>query len=162
MLLHCHLYAFNIKQVGRENRWDFTEHRVAMSQNPVFAQALKITQAKCAFLSFNCLKFILNFATNTCRRTEDKNTFKLGSLILTYSAEFECKYIQSQRGSVQKLRCRRWSVLLKGALGGQLCLSLNHWQNYPLSYRVPVRERYGSTLLPATREQHDQNCTQSH
>ena len=35
-------------------------------------------------------------------------------------------------------------------------------QNYPLSYRVPVRERYGSTLLPATREQHDQNCTQSH
>ena len=34
--------------------------------------------------------------------------------------------------------------------------------NYPLSYRVPVRERYGSTLLPATREQHDQNCTQSH
>ena len=34
--------------------------------------------------------------------------------------------------------------------------------NYPLSYRVPVRERYGSTLLPATREQHDQNCKQSH
>ena len=33
---------------------------------------------------------------------------------------------------------------------------------YPLSYRVPVRERYGSTLLPATREQHDQNCIQSH
>ena len=33
---------------------------------------------------------------------------------------------------------------------------------YPLSYRVSVRERYGSTLLPATREQHDQNCTQSH
>ena len=33
---------------------------------------------------------------------------------------------------------------------------------YPLSYRVPIRERYGSTLLPATREQHDQNCTQSH
>ena len=31
---------------------------------------------------------------------------------------------------------------------------------YPLSYRVPVREWYGSTLLPATREQHDQNCTQ--
>jgi len=29
-------------------------------------------------------------------------------------------------------------------------------------YRVPVRERYGSTLLPATREQHDQSCTQSH
>jgi len=33
---------------------------------------------------------------------------------------------------------------------------------YPLSYRVPVRERCGSTLLPATREQHDQNCTQRH
>ena len=33
---------------------------------------------------------------------------------------------------------------------------------YPLPYRAPVRERYGSTLLPATREQHDQNCTQSH
>ena len=32
----------------------------------------------------------------------------------------------------------------------------------PLSYGVPVRERYGSTLLQATREQHDQNCTQSH
>ena len=32
----------------------------------------------------------------------------------------------------------------------------------PLSYGVPVRERYGSTLLPATREQHDHNCTQSH
>ena len=30
---------------------------------------------------------------------------------------------------------------------------------YPLSYGVPVRERYGSTLLPATREQHDPNCT---
>jgi hypothetical protein len=30
--------------------------------------------------------------------------------------------------------------------------------NYPLSYGVPVRERYGSTLLPATREQHGQNC----
>ena len=37
-----------------------------------------------------------------------------------------------------------------------------HNHNYPLSYGVPVRERYGSTLLPATREQHDQNCTQSH
>ena len=34
--------------------------------------------------------------------------------------------------------------------------------DYPLSYGVPVRERYGSTLLPATREQHNQNCTQSH
>ena len=34
--------------------------------------------------------------------------------------------------------------------------------SYPLSYGVPIRERYGSTLLPATREQHDQNCTQSH
>jgi len=34
--------------------------------------------------------------------------------------------------------------------------------DYPLSYGVPVRERYGSTLLQATREQHDQNCTQSH
>ena len=33
---------------------------------------------------------------------------------------------------------------------------------YPLSYGVPVRERYGTALLPATREQHDQNCTQSH
>ena len=33
---------------------------------------------------------------------------------------------------------------------------------YPLSFGVPVRERYGSTLLPATREQHNQNCTQNH
>jgi len=32
--------------------------------------------------------------------------------------------------------------------------------HYPLSYRVPVRERYGSTLLPATREQHDQIRTE--
>jgi len=38
----------------------------------------------------------------------------------------------------------------------------SEWQYYPLSYRVPIRERYGSTLLPVTREQHDQNCTQSH
>jgi len=29
--------------------------------------------------------------------------------------------------------------------------------HHPLSYGVSVRERYGSTLLPATREQHDQN-----
>jgi len=36
------------------------------------------------------------------------------------------------------------------------------YTNYPLSYGVSVRERYGSTLLPATREQHDQNCIQSH
>ena len=41
-----------------------------------------------------------------------------------------------------------------------VCISAD--VNYPLSYGVPVRERYGSTLLPATREQHDQNCTQSH
>ena len=34
--------------------------------------------------------------------------------------------------------------------------------HYPLSNGVPVRERYGFTLLPATREQHDQNCTHSH
>ena len=40
--------------------------------------------------------------------------------------------------------------------------SCNTHTNYPLSYGVPVRERYGSTLLPTTREQHDQNCTQSH
>jgi len=40
----------------------------------------------------------------------------------------------------------------------------NQWKArvYPLSYGVAVRERYGSTLLPATTEQHDQNCTQSH
>ena len=31
-----------------------------------------------------------------------------------------------------------------------------------LILRRSRRERYGSTLLPATREQHDQNCTQSH
>ena len=38
----------------------------------------------------------------------------------------------------------------------------NLYKECSLSYGVPVRERYGSTLLPATREQHDQNCTQSH
>ena len=31
---------------------------------------------------------------------------------------------------------------------------------YPTAF--PQEERYGSTLLLATREQHDQNCTQSH
>ena len=41
-------------------------------------------------------------------------------------------------------------------------LTLLWSEYYPLSYGVPVRERYGSTLLPATREQPDQNCTQSH
>ena len=54
--------------------------------------------------------------------------------------------------------------------GQQLVLTDQIWccywglrvAHYPLSYGVPVRERYGSTLLPATREQHDQNCTQSH
>ena len=29
---------------------------------------------------------------------------------------------------------------------------MNVLHYYPLSYGVPVRERYGSTLLPATRE----------
>ena len=43
-----------------------------------------------------------------------------------------------------------------------MCLGYLAATVYPLSYGVPVRERYGSTLLPATREQHDQNCTQSH
>lgn len=86
---------------------------------------MKITQGKCA-LSSNCSKFILNFATNTCRGTEDKNTFNLERLILTYPAEFEYMYMQRQIGSAQKLRFRRRSVLLKGALGSQLCLSLKH------------------------------------
>ena len=43
-----------------------------------------------------------------------------------------------------------------------MILQTHLFHYYPLSYRVPVWERYGSTLLPATREQHDQNCTQSH
>lgn len=90
---------------------------------------MKITQDKCV-LSFNCSKFILNFATNTSRRTEDKSIFNLECLILTYPAEFEYKYIQRQIGSAPKLRFRRWTVLLKCALGSQLCLSLKHWQNY--------------------------------
>ena len=47
-------------------------------------------------------------------------------------------------------------------LGIENCTELEGKRNYPLSYGVPVRERYGFTLLPATREQHDQNCTQSH
>ena len=64
----------------------------------MFTQALKITQAKCA-LRFNCSKFTLNFATNTCRITEDKNTFNLERLVLTHPAEFEYKYIQRQIGS---------------------------------------------------------------
>ena len=50
--------------------------------------------------------------------------------------------------------------------GQKSCILCVWWYekivSYPLSYRVPARERYGSTLLPATREQHDQNCTQSH
>jgi len=81
-------------------------------------------------LNFNWSKFILNFATNICRITEDKNTFNLEGLVLTNPAEFEYKYAKRQIGSAPKLRSRRWSVLLKGALGGQLCLSLKHWQNY--------------------------------
>ena len=43
-----------------------------------------------------------------------------------------------------------------------ICVASVTLTDYPLSYAVPIRERYGSTLLPATREQHDQNCTQSH
>ena len=43
-------------------------------------------------------------------------------------------------------------VLLKMATGWSLTLIL----------RRSRRERYGSSLLPAKREQHDQNCTQSH
>ena len=42
---------------------------------------------------------------------------------------------------------------------------INNTQNpVLLTFILPRsrRERYGSTLLPATREQHDQNCTQSH
>ena len=46
--------------------------------------------------------------------------------------------------------------------GVQLSVVCINERDYPLSYGVPVRERYGSTLLPATREQHDQNSTQSH
>ena len=53
--------------------------------------------------------------------------------------------------------CRFASCLITvPAMGNGLLI------DYPLSYGVPVREQYGSTLLPATREQHDQNCTQSH
>ena len=51
----------------------------------------------------------------------------------------------------------RWELALCEQNKYQLFSTL-----YPLFYGVPVRERYGSTLLPATREQHDQNCTQSH
>ena len=40
------------------------------------------------------------------------------------------------------------------------CYNNDYINPYPTAF--PVRERYGSTLLPATREQHDQNCTQSH
>ena len=56
-------------------------------------------------------------------------------------------------------------VLLKGVDPLSLVLvsiKYVHVDVYPLSYGVPVRERYGSTLLPATREQHGQNCTQSY
>ena len=57
-----------------------------------------------------------------------------------------------------------WSQQRVGTgLGGCLIMLLSKYDlEYPLSYGVPVRERYGFTLLPATREQHDQNCTQSH
>ena len=56
-----------------------------------------------------------------------------------------------------------WAPQTTGITGtGHEWVSWRHCLVYPLSYRVPVRERYGSTLLPATREQHDQNCTQSH
>ena len=68
-----------------------------------------------------------------------------------------------QRSSVSYAGCNRLKsfVILecKYNIAETLC---NCGVNYPLSYGVPVLERYGSTLLPATREQHDQNCTQSH
>ena len=55
----------------------------------------------------------------------------------------------------------------QGVTGGTICtvdLAPFGSSLRPLTLILPRsrRERYGSTLLPATREQHDQNCTQSH
>ena len=65
---------------------------------------------------------------------------------------------------ISVLMCKRlvreFGHILQSSTQPNIALCL--YFQYPLSYRVPVRERYGSTLLPATREQHDQNCTQSH
>ena len=87
-------------------------------------------------------------------------------------------YLMEMSGYLRTKRLARWtclftweqSVLFNGYvwllknkalwLDGRVWL-LGNKACYPLSYDVPVRERYGSTLLPATREQHDQNCTQS-
>ena len=55
-----------------------------------------------------------------------------------------------------------WGLFPWGKAAGAWNGTLLYLVPILISYGVPVRERYGSTLLPATREQHDQNCTQSH
>ena len=69
-------------------------------------------------------KFLLNCAINTRLSTEDRNTFNLERLIMTYHAVSEYKYIKFQIGLAPDLLFRRWPVLFKGALGSHWCLSL--------------------------------------
>ena len=80
-----------------------------------------------------------------------------------YFFNFSSVRISVNADSRKQLNCRQ-SLLIKLIQSKSRHRFINNVSSatcYPLSYRVPVRERYGSTLLPATREQHDQNCTQS-
>ena len=74
------------------------------------------------------------------------------------------KYLQAYQNYLRISRAENHKILILRDQAQKKIeiFFVNTKSNYPLSYRVPVRERYGSTLLPATREQHDQNRTQSH
>jgi hypothetical protein len=70
---------------------------------------------------------------------------------------------ENQASNFLPLHCIDYQIPCPSQLlGTTLLTDTTLLRTYPLTYGVPVRERYGSTLLPATREQHDQNCTQSH
>ena len=92
--------------------------------------------------------FTLRVLVPSCSLKEFNDSHLNSSLTLNSIKSRTENYVL--KGGVQQ---QDQVVKLQRALRGEV---------YPLSYRVPVRERYGSTLLPATREQHDQNCTQSH
>ena len=107
----------------------------------------------------------------TCARPEDNLSCLLGAFLLSAgywylqlisvpsASTFQDNWSQflgfNPRSSRKKQQATLWLVTLTHDCKSELDI-------YPLSYGVPLRKRYGSTLLPATREQHDQNCTQSH
>ena len=73
--------------------------------------------------------------------------------------EIQCIIVNCLRVGAEAIK---YVLKLLWFRGSAIFCHEHFYVHYPLSYGVPVRERYGSTLLPATREQHDQNCTQSH